>query len=416
MSPEVRRRGLFALACFTLTLPALVLAQPAPPDAPGVKPATLDGAALAIAYECNRCHEGAGLESPTADKACVGCHAAIQSGRFEAPPDVLAHWQKAVVDLTAAPSLDASQRLRRSWVRDFLLKPHDLRPNMSASMPRLDLDRPKAEALARWLVPGVDAELTEKADPRWLSWPSRGRRIMERTGCMTCHVMTGLEPGISPTSLPVPMTPAELALGTMLAPDLAFVRTRLREDSLVSWLMNPRAMKPTSAMPSLGLSRNEAEDVAAYLLEVSLKAPPARKVPERLPVLERRVPFKEVQARVFHKVCWHCHSEADLALGDGGPGNTGGFGFAPRGLNLRDYASITAGSIGPDGSRRSIFKPLTDGSMAGTPRLLAHMLARQVEETGGVVEGIRGMPLGLPAFSPEDIQLVESWILQGRPE
>jgi mono/diheme cytochrome c family protein len=418
VSPEVRRRALFALAYFTLALtpPALVLAQPAEPVVVADKPALHDGAALAIAYECNRCHEGAGLEQATADKACVGCHTAIHSGRFEAPPDVLAHWQKTVVDLTAVPSLDASQRLRRSWVRDFLLRPHDLRPNMSATMPRLDLDPPKAEALARWLVPGEDDQLAEKPDPRWLSWPSRGRRIMERTGCMTCHVMTGLEPGISPTSLPVPMTPAELALGTMLAPDLALVRTRLREDSLVSWLMDPRAVKPASAMPSLGLSRTEAEDVAAYLLEVSLKPAQARKIPERLPVLDRRVPYKEVQARVFQKVCWHCHSEADLALGDGGPGNTGGLGFEPRGLNLRDYASIAAGSIGPDGSRRSVFKPLTDGPMAGTPRILAHMLARQVEEAGGVVEGIRGMPLGLPAFSPEDIQLVESWIVQGRPE
>ena len=29
---------------------------------------------------------------------------------------------------------------------------------------------------------------------------------------------------------------------------------------------------------------------------------------------------------------------------------------------------------------------------------------------------LRGMPLGLPSVTPEELQLVESWIAQGRPE
>jgi hypothetical protein len=139
--------------------------------------------------------------------------------------------------------------------------------------------------------------------------------------------------------------------------------------------------------------------------------------PTRLPVLERRVAFEEVKARVFRKTCWHCHSEPDLALGDGGPGNTGGFGFKGRGLSFVDYTTISSGSVGDDGNRRSIFKPIAvEGFSEPVPRLLAHLLARQIEEAGGEVPGIRGMPLGLPALSPEDIQLVESWIAQGRPE
>lgn len=371
------------------------------------------GQELAQVYECNRCHEGAGLETPAPDKACVGCHAAIESGAFEAPPEVLDHWQKTIVDLTAAPSLDAAHRFRRGWVKDFLMKPHDLRPNMTATMPRLPLDLAAATALSEWLVPDTTEE---RRDPRWFAWPSRGRAIMERTGCMTCHSMTGLQNPIAPSALRVPLTASELALGVMLAPDLSLTRERLREDSLVSWLMDPKSVKPKTAMPRLDLTRAEAEDVAAFLLEEPLVRPSPPPLPTRLPLLSRRVTFAEVKDKVFHKVCWHCHSEADLALGDGGPGNTGGFGFAPRGLSLRDYAAIAAGSIGDDGQRKSIFKPLTSGPLAGTPKLLAHMLARQIEETGQEVPGVRGMPLGLPSFSPEDIQLVESWITQGRPE
>jgi hypothetical protein len=31
------------------------------------------------------------------------------------------------------------------------------------------------------------------------------------------------------------------------------------------------------------------------------------------------------------------------------------------------------------------------------------------------VEGVRGMPMGLPGLSREDIQLVETWASQGAP-
>jgi hypothetical protein len=49
-------------------------------------------------------------------------------------------------------------------------------------------------------------------------------------------------------------------------------------------------------------------------------------------------------------------------------------------------------------------------------RLVAVLLARHKELAGQVTPGLRGMPLGLPALSAEQIQLVESWIAQGRPQ
>jgi hypothetical protein len=38
-----------------------------------------------------------------------------------------------------------------------------------------------------------------------------------------------------------------------------------------------------------------------------------------------------------------------------------------------------------------------------------------MEERGQRHALVRGMPLGLPALTPEQVQLVESWIAQGRP-
>jgi hypothetical protein len=63
------------------------------------------------------------------------------------------------------------------------------------------------------------------------------------------------------------------------------------------------------------------------------------------------------------------------------------------------------------GERHSLFEKAADGA----PRLLRALLNRREEEAGKVDPEIRGMPLGYPSLSPEDIQLVESWIAQGRP-
>lgn len=77
-----------------------------------------------------------------------------------------------------------------------------------------------------------------------------------------------------------------------------------------------------------------------------------------------------------------------------------------------DYESIFAGHLDPSGVRRSVFEPTGAG---GTPRLVAALWARWDEQTDGVTGEIRGMPLALPALHPEQIQLVDSWIAQGRP-
>jgi len=382
-----------------------------PGDAIVVRPT--DGAGLVQFYECNRCHEGGGLTAPTADKGCVACHARIESGNFEAPDDVLHRWQTNIVDLIAVPSLTSvGQRLKRDWVRDFLKKPHDLRPGLTAMMPRFAIDDAAATAIASWLVP---AENVVAEDARWLAWPSRGRRVMETRGCATCHALTGTTP-LAMSPILVPLKKEELERGVMLAPDLRHVRERFQRPALIAWLLDPAKQKPGTPMPQLNLSRAEAEDIAAYLLEVPLAVEEPKEVPGRLPVLERRVTFKEVSERVFHRVCWHCHSEADLALGDGGPGNTGGFGFVGRRVNLRDYPSIMAGGLDDQGQRKSLFRMVESGPLKDTPKILAHLLARQVEEAGGEVPGVRGMPLGLPSMPASDIQLVESWIAQGRPE
>ena len=90
---------------------------------------------------------------------------------------------------------------------------------------------------------------------------------------------------------------------------------------------------------------------------------------------------------------------------------TGGFGFKPRKIDFSSYQGIQSGGIDRNGERVSLFAPTAEG----LPRLVAALVARQREEVGQVSPDVRGMPLGLPPVTPEQLQLVESWVDQGRP-
>lgn len=279
----------------------------------------------------------------------------------------------------------------------------DLRPALPATMPRLNISPREAEILSRYLVP-AEAPLP----PPSKEGMAAGRVLLDTLGCGTCHQFTGVAPA---KPAPVAIPSKDFATALLLAPDLRYTRERFQPGALAAWLRAPAAQKPDTLMPTIAMTASQAEQLAAYLLYAPLAPPTAAPIPQRLPILSRRVGFEEVNAAVFRRTCWHCHSSADYAMGDGGPGNTGGFGFRPRGLNLASYPDVAAGSLDDHGERRSIFLPVSDG----TPRLLAHLLARQQEEVGKTIPGIRGMPLGLPALSPQQLQLVESWIAQGRP-
>jgi hypothetical protein len=63
--------------------------------------------------------------------------------------------------------------------------------------------------------------------------------------------------------------------------------------------------------------------LAQFIVRTPLSPPAPGTASARLPVLARKVHYKEVKERVFNKVCWNCHSDADYAIGDGGPGQYG---------------------------------------------------------------------------------------------
>lgn len=372
------------------------------------------GKLLLAEFECNRCHAISAIEPAPHEKQCTGCHSDILRGEPKGTKEQLARWRAKVAELGDVPSLERTgSRLRRDWVISFLRAPHDLRPALVPSMPRLALDEKQALDLATYLAPLDDD------DPRALEGANvaRGRELAHDKGCALCHRFEGAE--MTGALLPTGMTVPDLARAIRLAPDLRHTRDRFRKKALVDWLEHPAHVKPDTLMPDFGLSRDQARDVAAFLVQEPLARAAKKLAPARLPVLSRAVAYDEVAARVFRKTCWHCHGEADFERGDGGPGNSGGFGFAGKGIDLSSYAATFAGYVGDDGERASLFAPLASstepakGSKDATSYLVASLVARQREEAGEL-PALRGMPLGMPALTPEELQLVETWIAQGR--
>lgn len=363
------------------------------------------GTALLRRFECNRCHDGLSTPSAPLDKHCVHCHEEILRGTFPTNKNTLESWQSHLQSLNAVPSLLAvGRRLQRSFVASFLLRPHDIRPALPATMPRLDISVEQAQQIALTLVPSQ-----QLAPPNGDA--ERGRALFGSLGCGRCHSFSGADVPMA-ADYPLHLSADKLNAAIALAPNLRYTRERFQPGALTPWLRSPIAQKPDTLMPSFGLGERDAQDLATYLWTTPVVPLPTSPLPPRLPLLSRRVSFDEVNAQVFRKTCWHCHSTAAYAKGDGGPGNTGGFGFRGRGFNVTTYADVASGMLDDRGERRSVFSKLPDG----TPRLVAVLLARQKESTSQITPGLRGMPLGLPPLSPEQLQLVESWIAQGRPQ
>jgi len=370
------------------------------------------GKALIAKYECNRCHAGTGQPAPDFLHQCVGCHQRIEARTLPFPKEKLDEWRRQTRHYITTPSLAALGRtLRPSWVVSFLHEPVKIRPHEEEWMPQLRIPESDARDMAAFLTMGAEA-------PRAASMAdadaARGKEIVSRKGCFLCHEFTGASRADVTMEVP-PMAAEAFATGHSQAPDLRITRARFRPDALAKWIRDPSSVRDGALMPALGLTEEEARDAAAYILSTPLAPEPPPEPPlVRLPVLERHVAYEEVAARVFRRSCTHCHADPG-PNGDPGPGSTGGFGFAPRGVQLLSFPGTQLGFIADDGVRRSLFAREPALDRLGGTRLVAALVARHEEVAGRPVPEVRGMPMGLPGLSPEDIQLVETWVSEGAP-
>lgn len=83
-----------------------------------------------------------------------------------------------------------------------------------------------------------------------------GREVIQAYGCGACHVIPGIHAADGLVGPPLYF----FSRRTMIAGELPNT-----PDNLVRWIMNPPSVEPGTAMPSLGLTDQQARDAAAYL-------------------------------------------------------------------------------------------------------------------------------------------------------
>lgn len=103
----------------------------------------------------------------------------------------------------------------------------------------------------------VDSDETEEAARLMTGGePRRGRELIERNGCGSCHTI----PGVAGAEALVGPPLDRIASRTYIAGVL-----ENSPENMLRWIDNPPGVDPMTAMPNLNLSPSDVRDVAAYL-------------------------------------------------------------------------------------------------------------------------------------------------------
>ncbi len=86
--------------------------------------------------------------------------------------------------------------------------------------------------------------------------PNRGKVALLQYACATCHLIPGVVGAKSLVGPPL----TGFAKRAYIAGNLPNT-----PENLIRWLRNPQQLSPSSAMPDLGVSEQDAQDMAAYL-------------------------------------------------------------------------------------------------------------------------------------------------------
>jgi cytochrome c len=103
-------------------------------------------------------------------------------------------------------------------------------------------------------VPGPDP-----MEPAVGGDPERGRRLLSQYQCGACHTIPG-----------VAASRGQVASSLMGFGQRSYIAGRLpnRGELLAQWIVQPQALVPGTAMPSMGVSPEDARHMAAYLMEL----------------------------------------------------------------------------------------------------------------------------------------------------
>ena len=120
-----------------------------------------------------------------------------------------------------------------------------------------------AVLLALWGVYGIAHEIAQKRHETAVQAhrltggdPDRGEAAIAKYGCGACHQIPGIPGARGRVGPPL----KGVASRKVLAGEL-----NNTPPNMILWIQHPRLVEPKTDMPELGMSDQEARDIAAYL-------------------------------------------------------------------------------------------------------------------------------------------------------
>ena len=103
---------------------------------------------------------------------------------------------------------------------------------------------------------GGPSEVEKKAAAMTGGQPSRGKDVIRRYGCSSCHTI----PGVEGARGQVGPSLEGIASRAYLAGKLPNTPA-----NMIKWIREPQEVQPGTAMPELGVTEQDGKDIAAYL-------------------------------------------------------------------------------------------------------------------------------------------------------
>lgn len=86
--------------------------------------------------------------------------------------------------------------------------------------------------------------------------PERGRELIRERSCGACHVVPGVRGAVGQVGPRLDRLRGQVYVAGSLPNN---------PQNLTSWITNPKNVEPRTAMPDLGISDEDARDIAGYL-------------------------------------------------------------------------------------------------------------------------------------------------------
>ena len=215
-------------------------------NAPPLGDATLVARGRVLFHaRCVRCHGAPGIAPEPFALGLRPAPANLANTAIEWPPADLFWTIKHGLKMTGMPAWEFRLPDDALWAIVAYLQvlpyesPRDYRNALRMAPPSLSIE--PAVAAATPATPG-DAD--------------RGRHVIQQYACIVCHEI----PGIVGASVPVGPPLDNMARRSFIAGVVANT-----PDNMVRWLRTPERFVPDGAMPDLGVTEQDARDMAAYL-------------------------------------------------------------------------------------------------------------------------------------------------------